>query len=121
MQGLERFIDAAEGRAYQGLILAEPISMSALNAVRTGYEQVATQLSSIVKRQLSYGAQDSQSINESISLGLSQSLGESLGLTETRGTSETSTQSTSQTHTDSDNTSSPEKLGILLGTAGYII
>ncbi|WP_252180144.1 ATP-binding protein [Endozoicomonas sp. 4G] len=117
MQGLERFIDAAEGRAYQGLILAEPISMPALNTVRTGYEQVATQLSSIVKRQLSYGLQDSQSINESISLGLSQSLGESLGLTETKGSSETNTKSTSHTHTTSDSTSSPDKLGLLLGGA----
>ena len=119
MQGLERFIDAAESREYEGLILAEPISMSALNTVRTGYEQVATQLSSIVKRQFSYGVQDSQSVNESISLGLSQSLGESLGMTETRGTSETNTLSTSQSDTSTESTSTPDKMGLLLG-AGLV-
>ncbi|WP_039559401.1 hypothetical protein, partial [Vibrio vulnificus] len=91
MQGLERFIDAAENRTYEGLILAEPVSMQALNTVRTGYEQVATQLSALSNRQYSYGIQDSDAINLSISEGLSHSLGESLGLTETTGTSENTT------------------------------
>ena len=95
MQGLERFIDAAESRTYEGLILAEPVSMQALNTVRTGYEQVATQLSALSNRQYSYGIQDSDAINLSISEGLSHSLGESLGLTETTGTSESTTTSTS--------------------------
>ena len=53
MQGLERFIDAAERRVYQALILAEPISSQNLDVIRTGYEQVATQLSPLLKRQLS--------------------------------------------------------------------
>ena len=74
MQGLERFIDAAESRTYEGLILAEPVSIQALNTVRTGYEQVATQLSALSNRQYSYGIQDSDAINLSISEGLSHSL-----------------------------------------------
>ncbi|MBA0217821.1 ATP-binding protein [Pectobacterium brasiliense] len=95
MQGLEHFIDAAESRVYQALILAEPISPQNLEVIRTGYEQVATQLSGLVKRNYSYGAQDSESIGLSISEGLSQSLGESLGMTETKGTSDTTGTSTS--------------------------
>ena len=45
MQGLERFIDAAERREYQALILAEPVASQNLDLIRAGYEQVATQLS----------------------------------------------------------------------------
>ncbi|EJV5743496.1 ATP-binding protein [Vibrio alginolyticus] len=115
MQGLERFIDAAENRTYEGLILAEPVSMQALNTVRTGYEQVATQLSALSNRQYSYGIQDSDAINLSISEGLSHSLGESLGLTETTGTSESTTTSVSRSHTTNESKSSPNKKDKIIG------
>ena len=115
MQGLERFIDAAESRTYEGLILAEPVSMQALNTVRTGYEQVATQLSALSNRQYSYGIQDSDAINLSISEGLSYSLGESLGLTETTGTSESTTTSVSRSHTTNESKSSPNKKDKIIG------
>jgi hypothetical protein len=97
MQGLERFIDAAERRVYHAIILAEPVSSQNLDLIRAGYEQVATQLSPLLKQQLSFGEQDSDSVGLSISQGLSESLGHSLGLTETKGTS--TTQGTSTTDT----------------------
>lgn len=121
MQGLERFIDAAESRTYEGLILAEPVSMLALNTVRTGYEQVATQLSALSNRQYSYGIQDSDAINLSISEGLSHSLGESLGLTETTGTSESTTTSSTQTHTTSTSKTSPNKKDRVMGIGAMAI
>ena len=121
MQGLERFIDAAESRTYEGLILAEPVSMQALNTVRTGYEQVATQLSALSNRQYSYGIQDSDAINLSISEGLSHSLGESLGLTETTGTSESTTTSSTQTNTTSTSKTSPNKKDRAVGIGAMAI
>lgn len=121
MQGLERFIDAAENRTYEGLILAEPVSMQALSTVRTGYEQVATQLSALSNRQYSYGIQDSDAINLSISEGLSHSMGESLGLTETTGTSESTTTSTSHSHTTNESKSSPNKKDKMIGMGAMAI
>lgn len=106
MQGLERFIDAAEGREYQALILAEPISSQSLDLIRVGYEQVATQLSPLLKQQLSYGEQEGDSVGLSISQSLSTSLGHSLGLTETHGTSHTVGTSTSETTGSSESVSS---------------
>lgn len=100
MQGLERFIDAAEGTLYQAMILAEPVAAHNLNVVRAGYEQVATQLSPLQKRQLSYGEQESDSVGLSLTKGLSDSLGESLGLTTTTGTSSTVTDGTSESTSD---------------------
>ncbi|MCW9699524.1 MULTISPECIES: ATP-binding protein [unclassified Avibacterium] len=94
MQGLEHFIDAAEGRIYQALILAEPVNTMELDLIQQGYEGVATQLSPLLKTTLSYGENESDSVGLSISENISQSLGKSLGLTETRGTSESHSEST---------------------------
>ena len=108
MQGLEHFIDAAESRSYQALILAEPVSPQNLEVIRTGYEQVATQLSSLAKRQFSFGVQDSESVGQSISEGLSQSMGESLGMTETKGTSDTLGHSTTENWGQSQSSSTSD-------------
>lgn len=113
MQGLERFIDAAEGRPYQALILAEPLSSRTLDVIRTGYEQVATQLWPLMKQQLSFGEQASDSVGLSLSTALSESLGDSLGLTETRGTSTTHTTSQTDASTTTESTTSQSALGKL--------
>ncbi|WP_199063418.1 ATP-binding protein [Serratia sp. ASV30] len=107
MQGLEHFIDAAESRVYQAIILAEPVTPPELDRIRTGYEKVATQLSVLAKRQYSFGVQDSDSVGLSISEGLSQSLGESLGMTVSQGTSFTrgTNHSTSVGSSSSESTS----------------
>lgn len=105
MQGLERFIDAAEQRVYQALILAEPVSSQNLDLIRAGYEQVATRLSPLLKQQLSFGEQESDSVGLSISQGISDSLGQSLGLTETKGTSHTTGTSRTETFGTSESLS----------------
>lgn len=101
MQGLEKFIDAAEGRCYQALILAEPIDSAQLNSIQHGYESVATQLSPLLKQSLSFGEHESESIGLSIGESISQSFGQSLSLTETKSTNE----STSNTFTTGKNES----------------
>lgn len=105
VQGIERFVDAAEGRVYQAIILAEPVSAPNLDTIRSGYEQIATLLSPLMKRQLSYGMQESDAVGRSISMGLSEALGESLSLTETWGGSETLTNSTTETRGTSESCS----------------
>ncbi|MBF4103014.1 hypothetical protein INT80_12680 [Gallibacterium anatis] len=104
MQGLEHFIDAAEGRVYQALILAEPVSPKQLDLIQRGYEETATQLSPLLKTSLSYGENESDTVGISISESISESLGTSLGLTETAGTSNTLTDSVNQStsHTESE-------------------
>ncbi|MCL1623432.1 ATP-binding protein [Moraxella sp. Tifton1] len=125
MQGLEKFIDAAEGREYQALILAEPVGSGQLDKIRIGYEGVATQLSPLLKQSLSFGENQSESVSLTLSQGLSESLGTSLGLTETNGTntSETNTvtygTNSSKTDSYSYSTSSPtttSKAGMIAGT-----
>lgn len=107
MQGLEHFIDAAENRVYQAIILAEPVSPQDLDRIRTGYEKVSSQLSVLAKRQYSFGIQDSDTVGLSISEGISESLGESLGMTVSQGTSFTrgTNISTTQGSAKAENTS----------------
>lgn len=88
MQGLEHFIDAAEGQTYQALILATPVSSQQLELIQRGYEGVATQLSPLLKQSLSFGENESESVGLSIGESISHSFGTSLSLTETKGTSE---------------------------------
>lgn len=82
MQGLEKFIDAAEQQNYQALFLAEPVAHSSLHIAETQYANMATQLSPLVKQQISLGDSSSQSIGESISKSITQSFTQ----TETTGT-----------------------------------
>ena len=125
MQGIEHFIDAAEGRKYQALILAEPILPKQLEMIKAGYEQVYTQLSPLLKQTLSFGQSENESISLALSNGLSQSLSTSLGLTETRGITNTksTSESTSFSHTEgcsSPTTSSKvaSSIGEMMGVAG---
>lgn len=105
MQGLEHFIDAAEGRKYQALILAEPVSSLQLDIIQAGYESVATQLSPLLKQTLSFGENESESVGLSLSEGISHSFGTSIGLTESKGKNysishnKSTTAGSSQSHT----------------------
>ena len=118
MQGLERFIDASEGREYQAIILAEPVSKNNLDLIRLGYEQIATQLSPLLKQQLTYGEQENETIGVNISKTLSESLGASLGLTETKGVNESKSHGTTNTVGSSTSTSAPTRASKLSAMAG---
>lgn len=125
-QGLEKFINAAEGKVYQALILAEPINGEQLDLVRLGYEATATQLSPLLKQTLSFGQNESDTVGLSLSYGISQSLATSVGLTETHGASNSSTHtvtkgtSESRTNTVTNSTSSSTSGKSGLGKVGTL-
>ncbi|MGC6359032.1 ATP-binding protein [Bisgaard Taxon 45] len=127
MQGLEHFIDAAEGQTYQALILASPISSPQLELIQRGYEGVATQISPLLKHSLSFGENESESVGLSIGDSISKSLGTSLSLTETKGTNESSTKTithgTNESHTEgtSYSTSSQTTLSKVVTIAAPIL
>jgi DNA helicase HerA-like ATPase/outer membrane lipoprotein SlyB len=121
MQGLERFIDAAERRVYQALILAEPVSSQNLEQIRIGYEQVATQLSPLLKLNLTFGQQESETIGLSLSQSLSESLGESLAMTETYSQARTSGTSTTVTKGTSESISAKTGTAKAATIAGTVL
>lgn len=96
-QGLERFIDAAEGRTYQALILAEPLTTHQLSNIRTSYEQIATHISPLLKQQVSFGENQSQAVSLSLNETISTALGQSLTSTETSTYTDTKTKNKTYT------------------------
>lgn len=98
-QGLEKFLDAAQGEEYTALILAEPVSPSDLNQARSAFESTATHLSPLLKQQVSYGVNESEAIGLSLTEGVSRSLAESVGQTITNGSSFTKNYSETQGET----------------------
>ncbi|ENU80992.1 hypothetical protein F975_00850 [Acinetobacter sp. ANC 3789] len=87
MQGMERFIDAAEGQIYQAIILAEVVDEQLLQIIKTGYEQIYTQISPFAKNTFSYSQQESVNFAQVLGSSVTETLGQSVGLTETKGQS----------------------------------
>lgn len=82
IQGLERFIDAAEGKRYQALILADPVLPEELKAMRLGCERLATMVSPLAKTTTAYNQSESHSVAESLTNAINEGFSE----TETEGT-----------------------------------
>lgn len=131
MQGIEHFIDAAEGKVYQALILAEPVSSQQLDVIQRGYEGVATQLSPLLKQSVSFGENESESVSLSIGESINHSFGTSLSLTETKSVNEsiskTETFGTNESFTTGKNestsngTSSASVLSKGIAIAGTVV
>jgi Helicase HerA, central domain len=112
MQGMERFIDAAEGKVYQAIILAEAVEEELLQTISRGYEQIYTQISPYAKKTFSYSQQESDNVAETLSTGITETLAQSVGLTETRG------QSTAKGTNESKQTGSSNNKGISIAPIG---
>ncbi|WP_167400899.1 helicase HerA domain-containing protein (plasmid) [Komagataeibacter sucrofermentans] len=83
IQGLERFIDASEGKRYQALLLVDPVSPAELATMRAGCERLASLVSPLAKTTTAYNQSESRSIAES----LTKSINEGFSETHTEGTS----------------------------------
>lgn len=82
VQGIEKLALAMQGKRYTAVILATNVAGNALNSVRTGYEQLYTQMSTVATQQIAY------STNESLANAYNRSRGYSDGVTDTHTTSE---------------------------------
>ena len=112
MQGMERFIDAAEGKVYQAIILAGAVEEELLQTISRGYEQIYTQISPYAKKTFSYSQQESDNVAETLGTGITATLAQSVGLTETRG------QSTAKGTNESKQTGSSNNKGISIAPIG---
>lgn len=112
-QGLERFIDSAEGHCYQALILAESVPAQQLSQTYSAQEQIATMISPQLKLQMTSGENQSQAASISLNETFSKALGESLTLTESKTTTDTKTQS--ETFGTNQSTSGKSMLSKVVG------
>ena len=82
IQGLERLVDTMRGNTYTALLVAEPISVEQQMAIRSGYENMYSILSTFAKTNLSMNESTSESTMESFSKGISESVSESVSKTQ---------------------------------------
>mgnify|MGYP002796534092 CR=1 FL=1 len=103
IQGLEKFVDSMQGRAFTAVCIANNLTRQELVQTRQSYEQMYTSLSPFASMQYNYGmnASSSQSRSNTQTSGQSQTRGRSSNASTSRSSSqgETSGASTSTTHT----------------------
>ena len=110
IQGVEKFATAMRGKVYTAIILASHVPSRELSAIRMGYENIYTELSTIATQQLAYSTNESLANAVSRTKGYSDATsvtdttGESLSTTEgdsfTRGKSHTSTKTEGESSDD---------------------
>ncbi|BCI60365.1 ATP-binding protein [Solibaculum mannosilyticum] len=77
-QGCEKFIDAMNGHKYTLVILSQCVSPDAMDDCREGLENLYTCLSPYAKETVSYGENQSDTVNYSISSNINYSVGRSI-------------------------------------------
>ena len=97
IQGIEKLVNALQGKVYTAIILASNTNADEIKETRLGYENIYTELSAIATRQLAYSTNDSISFAQNKTKGYSS----------TKGTSET----VSSSKSTSKSTSFSESLG----------
>ena len=112
IQGLEKFVDSMQGRAFTVICIANNLSHQDLAQTRQEYERIYTALSPFANMQYNYAVNSSTSQSKSgtMTSGQTQTSGTSSGVGFSQSASEARTQGTSQsmTHTDTRGTSLSE-------------
>lgn len=87
-QGYEKFVDAMNGHRYTLVVLSQKVSSDAMEECLEGLESLYTSLSPYAKETVSYGENDSDTVNYSISSNINSSISRSIS--RSFGTSHTS-------------------------------
>lgn len=89
MQGVEKLIDAMQGKAYTMLLIADPVSLADLGNSRRALENLYSSLVPFSESQMTMGASETESISSSVSHGATETVNKSLTETvsHTNGTS----------------------------------
>lgn len=98
MQGIEKLIDTLQGENYSLLLVADPISLTDLNESRRALENLYSSLVPFCESQFTLGANESDSVNQSITNSITDTVSNSVTttVTHTVGKSETITDGTSK-------------------------
>ena len=111
MQGIEKLIDTLQGETYSILLIADPVSLSDLNASRRALENLYSSLMPFSESQLSVGANETDTVNQSITKSVTDTVNESITDTVTH------TVGKSESVTDGKNSSININPGALKGAA----
>lgn len=117
VQGLEKLIDAMQGKVYTAMFLAVPLTHDVIDARKSGLEYLYSILSPLSKKTFAYGENVSKAVSEGINSSFSNSVNTSVtdsnsenfsssrSITDTKGTTDGTT--TGISRGDSENVSTP--------------
>jgi DNA helicase HerA-like ATPase len=118
VQGMEKLIEAMKGESFTAIFISDPINNDQLESIKSGYEQLYTQLVPFAKTELGFSVNDSHAVTKGISTGFTETINQSVTKTQsyTSGTSETESKSTTKGRTRSAGAG----LAVVGGTIGSI-
>ena len=96
IQGIEKLVNAMQGKVYTAIILASNTSADEIKETRLGYENIYTELSAIATRQLAYSTNDSISFAQNKTKGYSSTKGTSETVSSGKSTSKSTSVSKSK-------------------------
>lgn len=103
VQGMEKFIDTMSGKDYTAICIATPLDDFTMQIRKHGYEELCSSLSPHAKLSVSYGENESKSVNKSISESFSKSINRSVSNSNTTSTSSSSGTNSGQSSGTSSN------------------
>lgn len=110
VQGLEKFIDAMEGKVYTVLVISDPVSGGQIEQMKRGYEELYSEIAPLGEYNLT--------LTENEGINISQS--EMEGYTDTIGRSVSKTQSFTKGKTITKSESTTNTFGIGIGMMGNV-
>lgn len=138
MQGLEKFVDSMQGKAYTAVFIAENVGYEKLIDLKRDYENIYTQISPFANMQLNFSSSDSTStaqgesdsktqnlsygVNQGTSVNISnadsytEGNSESFGSTDTSGKNQSASEGTSYTEGVTEGTQFTESDSHTTGT-----
>lgn len=114
VQGLEKFVDSMQGRAYTAVFIAENVSHNELMNMKREYENIYTQISPFTNMQYNFSSSDSSSLasGQSDSKTQSESYGSTRSVSNNISNGSTITTGTNESYGSTDMTGSNQSVAL---------
>lgn len=118
IQGLEKFVDSLNGKAYTTILLADPVPNNEIQVMRAGYENLYSELSPFLKSELSFNENDSLTLTEGSTTGITDTVNTSISYTQNH--SESNGWSNSKSFGESETKNLGAALGVGIASVGTV-
>lgn len=112
MQGIEKLIDAMQGKEYSFLVIADPVSANDLAISRRAMENLYSNLVPFGESQFTAGTSETDSISRSLTKGVTTSINKSV--------SDSIAHTTGESSTTTDGTNTTKNYGAAAGLVGSV-
>lgn len=97
VQGIEKLIDAMQGKIYTLALIADPISLNDMKSSRVALENLYSSLVPFSEEQITFGENETEGVNNSIATGTTNTINESITNTISHTIGKTKSSATTKT------------------------